>query len=121
MVVSALFASLIAAQAPVQAVAIEVAYDELAAGDAIAAIERIEGSDARDGDHPARLINLGIAYARVGRDAEARAMFQAAERSEERYRLETATGDWVDSRDLARRALAMLDKGEFAAPAFAAR
>lgn len=121
MVVSALFAALLSAQAPVQAATVEVAYDELTAGNAVAAIEKIESSKARDTTHPARLINLGIAYARVGQIAEARAMFKAAEQSDQRYRLETATGEWVDSRHLARRALAMLDNGEFAAPAFAAR
>ena len=40
-------------------------------------------------------------------------MFTAAARNQQRYRLETAQGDWMDSRNLARRALAMLDRGEF--------
>jgi hypothetical protein len=64
---------------------------------------------------------LGIAYARVGRTAEARAAFEAAASSDERFRLETASGEWMDSRDLARRALAMLDKGELSSTQFAAR
>lgn len=121
MAVSALIASLLMAQAPVEAAPVEVAYDELASGDTAAAIEKIEKSDAPDADHPARSINLGIAYARAGRTDEARAMFEAAAQNDTRYRLETASGEWMDSRDLARRALAMLDKGEFASAQFASR
>jgi hypothetical protein len=41
-------------------------------------------------------------------------MFRAAARSETGLRLEVAGGDWVDSRDLARRALRMLEQGEVA-------
>lgn len=121
MAVTALIASLLMAQAPVEAAAVEVAYDELASGDTAAAIAKIEKDEARDREHPARLINLGIAYARAGRSDEAKAMFQAAAESENRYRLETASGEWMDSRDLARRALAMLDRGEFASAQLASR
>jgi tetratricopeptide (TPR) repeat protein len=121
MAVTALIASLLMAQALVEAAPVEVAYNELASGDTAAAISKIEKDSAEDADHPARLINLGIAYARAGRADDAKAMFNAAVRSEQRYRLETASGDWMDSRDLARRALAMLDKGEFASTQFASR
>jgi tetratricopeptide (TPR) repeat protein len=121
MAVTALIASLLMAQAPVEAAPVEVAYNELTSGDTAAAISKIEKDSAEDADHPARLINLGIAYARAGRADDAKAMFNAAVRSEQRYRLETASGDWMDSRDLARRALAMLDKGEFASTQFASR
>ena len=119
MAISAFMASLFIAQAAA-ATPVEVAYDELSAGDAAAAIAKIERSDARGGEHPARMINLGVAYARAGRADEARAMFEAAAQGE-RYRLETANGDWVDSRDLARRALAKLDRGEFGSAQFARR
>lgn len=121
MAVTALIASLLMAQAPVEAAAVEVAYDELASGDTAAAIDKIEKDSVQDGDHPARLINLGIAYARAGRTDDARAMFEAAAESDTRYRLETAGGEWMDSRDLARRALAMLDNGEFASAQLASR
>ena len=120
MAVSALLASLLAAHSASVAT-VDVAYDELVAGKAAAAIDRIEHSEARAQNHVAAYINLGVAYARVGRTDDARAMFQAAANSEERYRLETATGEWIDSRDLARKALAMLDKGSFSAGQFAAR
>ena len=115
-----IFAALVLAQAP--AAVPDVAYAELAAGRNEAANERIENNPALEADDPARLINLGIAHAREGRDQAARAMFRAAVRARESVRLETASGQWVDSRDLARTALAMLDQGAFSAPAaFAAR
>ena len=92
---------------------VDVAFAELSVGENIAAIERIEQNAELDSDDPARLINLGIAQARQGDDIQARTMFTAAARHNDRYQLETAEGAWVDSRDLARRALAMLDRGEF--------
>ncbi len=104
----------VAQQADASAVApVDVAFEELSDGQNTAAIERIEQNAELDRDDPARLINLGIAHARKGSDQEARAMFIAAARNETRYQLETAQGGWIDSRDLARRALAMLDRGEF--------
>lgn len=104
----------VAQQADASAVEpVDVAFEELSDGQNTAAIERIEHNADLDQDDPARLINLGIAHARKGSDLEARAMFTAAARNETRYQLETAQGDWIDSRDLARRALAMLDRGEF--------
>lgn len=91
----------------------DVAYEELAEGQNNAAIQRIEQNDELKRDDPARLINLGIAHARKGNDLQARELFIAAARNDRRYQLETAQGEWMDSRDIARRALAMLDSGEF--------
>ena len=107
-----MIAILIAASVASQPLAVEVGYKELAAGQDAAAISQIEDQRA-DGDEPARLINLGIAHARLGDVTRARAFFQAALASPERMELETATGAWVDSRVLARQALAMLDRGQF--------
>ncbi|MDN3644674.1 hypothetical protein QWY75_00480 [Pontixanthobacter aestiaquae] len=95
---------------PAPADMVDVAYNEMAAEQNAAAIERIEANDALDLDDPARLINLGIANAREGRVALARKLLNAAAHSETRFRLETASGEWVDSRWLARRALARLDE-----------
>ena len=115
-----ILAGLVLAQAP--AVVVDVAFADLAAGRNEAAIERIEANPDLAANDPARLINLGVAYAREGRADDARAMFRAAVRARDSVQLETATGAWVDSRDLARTALAMLDRGAFAeAPVFAAR
>ncbi|MCL4671647.1 MAG: hypothetical protein KJZ64_01650 [Sphingomonadaceae bacterium] len=115
-----ILAGLVLAQAP--AATVDVAFTELAAGRNEAAIVRIEGNpDLAENDH-ARLINLGVAHAREGRTEEARAMFRMAVRARDSVQLETATGAWVDSRDLARTALAMLDRGAFQpGPVFAAR
>ena len=62
---------------------------------------------------PALLINLGIAHAQSGNEAEARANFEAAMHARETIDLETANGTTTDSRRLARLAIAMLDRGEF--------
>ncbi|WP_374406444.1 hypothetical protein [Pelagerythrobacter sp.] len=96
------------------ATAPDVAYRDLLAQKNGAAIERIETNDRLESDDPARLINLGIAHAREGHEEEARAMFRAVARSESTVRLELAGGEWVDSGDLARRALRLLDSGAFA-------
>lgn len=103
----AMLAATLASQVPAQ----EVALGELMVGQDDAAITVINGQ--LESDDPARLINLGVAYARTGDTARARAMFRAAHNSPERVDLETAAGEWVYSRVLARRAIAMLDNGEF--------
>jgi len=62
---------------------------------------------------PAVLINLGIAYAQKGDDAKARTAFEAALACHEVVELDTADGSATDSRRLARKALKMLERGEF--------
>ncbi|MHA4835195.1 hypothetical protein [Sphingopyxis sp. MSC1_008] len=89
-----------------------VAYAELKAGENRAAIEKLTretGLYARD---PSRLINLGTAYARLGRTAEAAAAYDNAIGSPIRYDLELADGRYVDSRWAARTALANLNQGK---------
>lgn len=92
---------------------VDVAYDALSAGRNAAAIAQIEGNDALDARDPARLINLGIAYARQGDAATARTLFQRVLSNGEGYMLETSRGSWVDASALAREALAKLDAGAF--------
>jgi hypothetical protein len=94
---------------------VDVAFNSMAQGHDQRAIEQIEANAELETDDPARLINLGIAHARKGDEDRARQFFQAAIDSRERYDLETAKGAWVDSRTLARRAMKMLDSGEFGA------
>ena len=48
-----------------------VAYPELKAGENDAAVEKLTGDTGLDARDPSRLINLGTAYARLGRTAEA--------------------------------------------------
>jgi Tfp pilus assembly protein PilF len=86
---------------------VDVAYEELRDGNTAAAIRQLEGSS--ESNDPARLINLGTAYARDGRPAEAEAMFRAAMKSEQRW-LELADGSWHNSQQLARLALAQLEE-----------
>ena len=90
----------------------DVGYEELIEGDAKAALDAIKTSPVPHSD-PALLINHGIALASLGRDDAAREKFAEAAALRDRYRLETASGKWVDSRVLARRGLAMVDGEEF--------
>ncbi|MXP25006.1 tetratricopeptide repeat protein [Altererythrobacter indicus] len=84
-----------------------VAFEQLAAGDSAEAIEELRRSEyAND---PARLINLGTAYAQSGDYKKAAKFFRAALASGTQYRLELADGSWMDSRQAARLALANLN------------
>ena len=88
-----------------------VAYAELKAGDNRAAVAKLTGESKLDARDPSRLINLGTAYARLGRTDEAAAAYTAALGSPIRYDLELASGRYVDSRWAARTALANLNEG----------
>ncbi|QQN74466.1 hypothetical protein [Croceicoccus sp. YJ47] len=116
MAFAALALTLMLSPAPaIGAERVDVAYEAMRAGQDAAAIRQIEANEALAEDDPARLINLGIAYARQDDTAAARTMFEAAANNADRFALETASGQWVDSKVLARSALAMLERGEFAA------
>ncbi len=111
------FALLAAAFSPAAAFAedtgaqsVDVAYQALSEGRTAEAIAKLDGSAAVQTSDPAALINLGTAYARQGRIADARAMFTAAIKSEDHYFLELADGSWIDSRKAAKMALKNLDK-----------
>ncbi len=88
-----------------------VAYAELKAGENQAAVEKLTGDTTLDARDPSRLINLGTAYARLGRTTEAAAAYDNAIGSPIRYDLELANGDYMDSRWAARTARANLDTG----------
>lgn len=88
-----------------------VAFAELRAGENQAAVEKLTGDTRLDARDPSRLINLGTAYARLGRTADAKAAYEAAAASPIRYDLELANGDYMDSRWAARTALANLAGG----------
>lgn len=109
------FAALVAAQAVSTAPHEEancVGYEELRSGEDNAALTAIDQSNFEKSD-PAVLINEGIALARIGQYEPARARFEAVLTDNERVRLETASGEWVDARWLAKRGLDMIGKGEF--------
>lgn len=121
MLVATILASALIVQAPVPVEGVEVAYRETVEGRSEAAIRKIEAANEREADHPARLINLGIAHARLGNEEKARALFAEAAGNTERYWLETADGRWADAREIAQAAMAKLDRGEFNAPQLATR
>lgn len=89
-----------------------VAYAELKAGENDAAVEKLTGDTDLDARDPSRLINLGTAYARLGRTAEAAAAYDAAIGSPIRYDVELASGRYMDSRWAARTALTNLNQGK---------
>lgn len=95
----------------------ELAVRPLAAGRAEQALATLQKASAANPDDPAVLINLGIAYAQAGDEAKARGAFEAALASDDVVELDTADGETTDSRRLARKAIRMLDRGEFRAPA----
>ena len=95
---------------------VELAADKLACGETTTAIATLEIERAQFPNDPALLINLGIAYAHIGKDAKAREMFNAALKSDDPEDLETANGKTTDSRRLARKALGMLERGDFRVP-----
>lgn len=107
-----------AAMASVQPVA-DVGFTELMRGQDGAAIAVIAASPVA-GD-PAQQINLAIAHARRGETELARQLFQAVIDKRETIELQTSTGAWVDARTIARRGIAMLDQGVFAAAGRIAR
>jgi Tfp pilus assembly protein PilF len=86
--------------------ALSVAFPELQAGQNKAAVEKLTTGSTVAADDPSRLINLGTAYARLGRADQAAAMFRNAMTSPIRYDLELADGRYMDSRWAARAALA---------------
>jgi len=101
------------ASAPAATPTPELAAQSLAAGRVEQALVTLEQASAADPQDAAVLINLGIAYAQAGREAKARAAFKQALACDAVIALETADGTSTDSRRLARKALKMLDRGEF--------
>ena len=93
--------------------ATEFAAELIMAGEQRAALTRLEEKREADPKDPAILINLGIAYAQLGYDQKAKAQFEDALTSPIEQDLTIADGRTIDSRRLARKALQMLDRGEF--------
>ncbi|WP_338468315.1 tetratricopeptide repeat protein [Novosphingobium sp. ZN18A2] len=94
---------------------VDVGYVQLVAGQPGKAIDHIRATGALEQRDPAALINLGTAYAMLGHKAEAKDAYQKAKFSSNRYDLELANGDWIDSRDAAILAEKSLEKGEYLA------
>ncbi|WP_232496085.1 hypothetical protein [Novosphingobium kaempferiae] len=96
---------------------VDVAYAELASGQSQEAVRKLEAGGAARSDDPAKLINLGAAYAQAGMTGKAITAYRAAVASPVRYDLQLADGTWVDSRLAARQAL----RGLLAATTVASR
>jgi Flp pilus assembly protein TadD len=103
------------AAAPAQGIAwpSDLAVAPLLARRSEEAIAILEQSHRSDPEDPAVMINLGIAYAQSGKEAEARTLFSAALAKRAEFDLAISNGQVTDSRQLARRAIRMLDRGEF--------
>ena len=84
-------------------------YDALMAGQNEIALQQLEAAEKVDANDPARLINLGQVYARMGRTGDAARMFMAAMKSDTNFDLVLANGTIVNSRDAADQALQNLN------------
>lgn len=81
-----------------------LASGALAQGDYARAARQLKAVPPRAMEDPARLINLGNAYAGLGRMNDARVAYQEAARAPE-MQVALADGTEASSRDVARRAL----------------
>ena len=84
-------------------------YDAMVGGDYQAAIAQIESNDTTPSTDPARLINLGQAYAKTGQTAKARTLLLAAVNAPESFDLVLANGQVANSRQVAKIALSRLN------------
>lgn len=87
-----------------------IGYSALSSGDNQQAINDLVNGHISRHD-PAFLLNLGQAYARSGRLAEAREMFRRAARKRDAVDLVLADGSVVNSKLAARQALATVQVG----------
>ncbi|MFA7586334.1 MAG: tetratricopeptide repeat protein [Novosphingobium sp.] len=94
---------------------VDVGYADLMAGRPADAIARIRDNRELDASDPAALINLGTAYARLGRMNKAQDAYRSAIASSTRYDLQLADGRWMDSRQAARLASRSLTTGQMLA------
>lgn len=111
-----LMSAALAGSAPVEVSAprpesVDVGYEDLRAGRAEAAIQRIQSNRLVSADDPSALINLGAAHARVGKLEEARAYYIAAIASRDRYDVQLSDGRWMDTRRAARMAIELQQRG----------
>jgi tetratricopeptide (TPR) repeat protein len=87
----------------------ELGYDALMSGDNQRAVDDImKNLDARNAD-PAKLLNLGRAYARMGRNLDAVRLFQAAIDSNNQFEVELADGRILPVRTAAKLALSQMN------------
>jgi Flp pilus assembly protein TadD len=85
-----------------------IGYEALVMGDNARAVSQILTSAQVSRHDPAKLINLGHAYARMGRMAEASALFTVVMQSRDSVDLVLADGRVMNSKEAARKAYARL-------------
>lgn len=86
----------------------------IARGDWKTAEQGIVAGDAA-ADDPARLINLAKVYMETGRPGMALTAWRLALAAPEPVMVETLSGDWVSTREIAERALAKYEQRELSA------
>jgi Flp pilus assembly protein TadD len=90
-------------------------YDALVAGDLATAEQQLETAGGIRANDPARLLNLGYVQLRNGRTLAAQRLFEAVRDHRQHFMVELATGEAIDTRLAATRALTRIT------PAYAAR
>ena len=90
-------------------------YAELLQGNYPAALQQMQAAEKEDSPaarrDPARLINMGLAYAKMGDVASARTHYKAAISAPTSFDIVLSDGRVMDSRVAARQALRRLDQG----------
>lgn len=84
-------------------------YEAILDGDYALALEQLAEQKRVARNDPARLINLGHAYAMLGRTGDASNAYRDAIDSPRHFELVLSDGTVIDSREAARRALAGLN------------
>jgi lipopolysaccharide biosynthesis regulator YciM len=85
-----------------------IGYEALMRGDNERAVSQIMNSEQVSKHDPAKLLNLGRAYARMGMTEQAAEYFKAAMQSRDSVDLVLADGRVMNSKDAARKAYANL-------------
>lgn len=85
-----------------------IGYEALVTGDNARAVSQILASAQVSRHDPAKLLNLGHAYARLGRMDEASALFTVVMQSRDSVDLVLADGSVMNSKEAARKAYARL-------------
>ena len=85
-----------------------IGYEALVKGDNAQAVSQILASAQVSRHDPAKLLNLGHAYARLGRMDEASALFTVVMQSRDSVDLVLADGSVMNSKEAARKAYARL-------------
>lgn len=84
-------------------------YDALVSGNNELALQQLETFEKAHAKDPARLINLGQTYARLGRTGEAARLFTAAMQGNRHFDVVLASGEVINSREAAELALRSLN------------